>query len=306
LLVQNGTLKRGDVIIAGQSYGRIKAMYDEKGKLVNEAKPSTPVRVLGLSEPPLPGTNFEKIQNEKAARVVAEDRRQAIADGIASPTRALTLEDIFAQYNAGAAKDLTLIIKADVQGSLQPIVDSLNDIGKQNKEGIGVRILASDVGNISENDVMLASASHAIILGFGVEVDNPARRSAEAHGVDIRIYNIIYKLLEDIELALKGLLEPVYQPKTIGVAEVRKIYSVSKGAIAGCMIREGEARRNARARVRRGNKILIEDTSVSSLKRFQEDVREVRTGFECGITLNNFHDYEDGDHIEFFVMERVN
>jgi translation initiation factor IF-2 len=220
---------------------------------------------------------------------------------------ALTLEDLFAQYNAGMAKELTLILKVDVQGSLQPVVDSLNDIKKGSKDGVGLKILAADVGNVSENDVNLAAASHAIILGFNVDIDNPARKSAEAQHVEIRSYTIIYKLLEDIELALKGMLDPVYAPKQIGAAEVRQVFRISKiGAIAGSYIREGEARRNAKARVRRAGKLLIEETTVSSLKRFNEDVREVRSGFECGIGLNNFNEFEEGDIIEFFVMERVN
>lgn len=307
LLVLNGTLKSGDVVVAGNSVGRLKAMYDEKGRAIKVAEPSTPVSVLGLDQPPQPGERFERVQNEKIARVIVEDRIQAALPQAGQPQRALTLEDIFAQYQQGKARELTMIIKVDVQGSLQPIVDSLNQISEKNEEGIRVRILASEVGNITESDVMLASASSAIVIGFNVNADNAARSVAEAHHVDIRIYEIIYKLFEDVEMALKGMLEPKYAPKTIGTAEVRQIFSISRvGTIAGSYIREGEARRNAKVRVKRKGKVIADGLSLGSLKRFNEDVREVRTGFECGISIDGFNELEQGDLIEFFVMERVN
>ncbi|MBC6935621.1 MAG: translation initiation factor IF-2 [Chloroflexi bacterium] len=308
LLVLNGTLRRGDVVIAGHAYGRIKAMFDEMGQTVLEAGPSTPVRVLGLSEPPLPGEGFEKIKNEKVARSMIDERRAtAEAQRVEASRPAFTLEDMFAQFTSGEVKELNLIVKVDVQGSLQPIVDSLKTLGESNKHGISIRILSSEIGNISENDVMLAKASGAIIVGFNVDVDNAARRIADAQGVDIRQYTIIYKLLEDIELALQGLLEPVYQEKVIGVAEVRQTFKIPRvGTIAGCYIREGEVRRNARTRVKRGGKPIAENVTVASLKRLTEDVREVRAGFECGIGLNGFNDFHTGDLIEFYVMERAN
>lgn len=305
LLMLNGTLKRGDTIIAGDSYGRVRAMFDYTGAPVQEAGPSMPVQVLGLSEPPLPGTRFEQAKSEKEARATIQERHAD--DAIESTVRrAITLEDIFAQYSAGVTHDLNMIIKVDVQGSLQPIVDSLNEVSRKSGDSVSVKILQADVGNVSENDVNLASASGAIIVAFNVEIDNPARRSAEAQHVEIRSYNIIYKLLEDIELALKGMLDPVYEPKTIGTAEVRQVFRISKvGAIAGCYVREGEARRNAKARVKRGGKVIVTESSISSLKRFNEDVREVRQGFECGIGLSSFHEFQEGDMIEFFIMERV-
>ena len=306
LLLLNGTLKRGDTIIAGHSYGRIKAIYGSTGETIKEAVPSMPIAVLGLNEPPQPGDRFEMVKNEKEARVVIDDRIAA-EDANPQAARALSLEDVFAQFAAGEAKALNLIVKADVQGSLEPIVDSLKELSGKNEEGIGVDILSYDVGNVTENDIMLASASDAIIIAFNVSVDSAARRTADSQGVDIRKYNIIYKLLEDIELALHGLLDPVYAPKTIGVAEVRKIFRISKvGAVAGSYILEGEARRNAKARVRRNGKVIVEETGVDSLKRMNDDVREVRTGFECGISLHNFNDFEEGDRTEFFIMERVN
>lgn len=307
LLVLNGTLRRGDVVLVGLAYGRIKAMFDEKGLPVNEAGPSTPVRVLGLNGAPQPGESFEKAKNEKLARSTAEERRvtaETLRVQVDRP--AFSLEDVFAQFAAGQTKELNLIVKVDVQGSLQPIVDSLKTLGESNKHGISIRILASDIGNISENDVMLARASSAIIVGFNVDVDTGARRIADAHGVDIRQYTIIYKLLEDVELALQGLLEPVYREKTIGVAEVRQTFRIPKvGTIAGSYVREGEIRRNARTRVKRGSKVIVENVTVSSLKRLTEDVREVRSGFECGIGLNGFNDFQQGDVIEFYVSERV-
>lgn len=306
LLVLNGTLHRGDVVIAGEAYGRIKAMFDENGKPLDEAGPSVPVRVLGLSEPPQPGDTFERVKNDKLARQMSEDRKDAdVALRAQSDRPAFTLEDVFAQFNAGHAKELSLIVKADVQGTLQPIVDSLKQLAEKDDSGIGIRILSSDIGNISENDVMLASASGAIIIGFTVGIDPAARRTADAKGVDVRQYDIIYKLLEDIELALHGLLDPVYADKVIGTAEVRQLFKLKAGQIAGSYIKDGEARRNARVRVKRGNRVLAENLTVASLKREKDDAREVRSGFECGIALNNFNDYRIGDILEFYVTERV-
>jgi translation initiation factor IF-2 len=307
VLVFNGTLKVGDEIVSGTSYGRIKAMFDEAGSSVKSAGPSTPVQVLGMHELPNPGDPFIVVKNEKEARALVEERRAQAEAARVQPTRAaVTLEEVFAQVRSGEAKELTVILKVDVQGSLQPIVTSLEKLGQANTEGIRLRLLQADVGNISESDVMLASASGGIILGFNVDVDSGARRSAEAYHVEIRRYDTIYRLLEDVELALKGMLEPVYADRTIGVAEVRQVFRISKvGTIAGCMIKEGEARRNAKARVKRGGMVLAEDSPVSSLKRMQEDVREVRQGFECGVGLANFSDFEVGDLIEFYVTERV-
>lgn len=306
LVVLNGTLKRGDSVVAGQSYGRIKAMFDENGKKLDEAGPSVPVQVLGLNEMPQPGDTFEWAKNDKIARQIAEDRKDEADARDVRPDRTFTLEDMFAQFEAGKAKELTLILKVDVQGSLQPIVDRLTQIGAENAEGIKVRILSADVGNISDNDVNLASASGAIIIGFTVNVDSGARRVADSLGVDIRQYNIIYKLFEDIELALQGMLEPVYADKNIGSAEVRQVFKLKAGQIAGSYVREGEIRRNAKVRVKRTGRVLAEGLTVASLKREKDDAREVRSGFECGISLNNFADFHVGDTLEFYVSERVN
>ncbi|MBN1966377.1 MAG: translation initiation factor IF-2 [Anaerolineae bacterium] len=304
LLVQNGTLHMGDTVVAGTSQGRIKAMFDQTGNPVTAAGPSEPVSVLGLSTAPDPGELFEVAESDRIAKATVEQRRLDQEEATRQGPRRMTLDDIFAQFQAGEAKELNLIIKADVQGSLEPIVNSLEDLGDSD---LGVHILHAEVGNISENDIMLASVSGAIVLGFNVRADAAARRVAENDGVDIRLYTIIYKLIEDVELALKGMLEPEYADVVVGVAEVRQVFRISRvGRIAGCYIRSGEARRNAKARVRRGGEIIFPGGSVSSLKRFEEDVREVRTGFECGVDINGFDGFEEGDLIEFFVTERVN
>ncbi|MCS6835170.1 MAG: translation initiation factor IF-2 [Anaerolineae bacterium] len=307
LLVMNGTLKVGDVVVVGVSYGRIKAMYDEFGKPIKEAPPSTPVSVLGLSSPPQPGERFQVVKNDREARALVEERQEAQRSSVKTTARSFTLEDVYAHFQTGQTKELNLIIKVDVNGSLQPIVDSLKQLSDSNKDGIKIRILAADVGNLTENDIMLASTSHAIVIGFNVEPSAATRSAAAMYNVEIRYYDVIYKLLEDMELALKGMLEPQYQAKTIGVAEVRQLFKISKvGTIAGSYVREGEARRNAKVRVRRGKELLLDNGSLISLKRFNEDVREVRTGFECGVSIEGFNDLQEGDLIEFFVMERVN
>jgi translation initiation factor IF-2 len=306
LLVQNGTLNVGDEVVAGTAYGRIKAMFDENGKNVKSAGPSVPVAVLGLHDLPLPGDSFETVKNEKAARQLVEERMSQQEAAKAQTSRTFTLDDLFSQVKSGDAKELILIIKVDVQGSLQPIVSSLEQIGERSAAGIRLRILSAEVGNVGESDVMLASASKGIVIAFNNEVDSAARRAAETMGVEIRQYNVIYKLFEDIELALAGMLEPKYVERVIGTAEVRQVFRISKvGTIAGCMVTQGEIRRNAKARVKRGGQVIVESSSVSSLKRLQDDVREVRAGFECGISLANFQDYQPGDLIEFFVTERA-
>ncbi len=308
LLVMNGTMKRGDAIVAGGAHGRIKAMFDSAGKPVKRALPSMPVAVLGLDSPPAPGLMFEVMESDKQARSIAEARRleerAQAASGQQPPS--MTLEDFLQQFQTGAAKELSIILKADVQGSLQPITDELKNISRRNEEGIEVRVLRKEVGRVTETDVMLASASKAIIFGFNVGADNAALSSADAQGVEIRRYNIIYKLFEDIELALHGMLEPKYVNRVVGESEVLQTFRIPRGGvIAGSVIRRGEARRNAKARVRRGSRVIHDSVNVASLRRFQDDVREVRTGFECGIGLDGVSDFQAGDVIEFFVRERV-
>jgi translation initiation factor IF-2 len=305
LLVQNGTLHRGDTVLAGTAHGRLKAMFDERGEQVDEAGPSTPILVMGLDEAPPAGTLFEVVKNDKIARGLAEKLQAATETGGPAQT-AITLEELYARFKAGEAKELNLIVKVDVQGSLEPIVSSLEKLRVEEDDSeLKVNIIATDIGNVTESDIMLASASDAIIIAFGVDVDGAARRRADSEGIEIRSYDIIYHLIEDVEQALEGLLEPVYEDRAIGTAEVRQVFQIPRaGKVAGSYVREGEIRRGADARVIRDHKIIHEG-KISALKRFQEDVREVRTGFECGINVSNFDDFKEGDIIQCTVSERV-
>jgi translation initiation factor IF-2 len=303
LLIQNGTLRTGDVVVAGLAQGRIKRMFDQFGTVIKAAGPSSPVSVMGLDEPPHAGDMFEVVDGIKVARTITSDRVQVRDELAVVKPVPFTLEDIFSRFQAGEAKELLLIIKVDVDGSLEPVVKSVESLEVQ---GLRVKVLHADVGEITENDVNLAAASDAVILGFNVTPDSAAARVAESQGVDIRTYTIIYKLIESVELALHGMLEPQYEDKVIGVAEVRRIIRVPRiGEIAGSYVLDGTIRRNAKARVLRKGQSLAENVNVTSLKRFEEDVREVRTGFECGIGLS-FQGFEEGDRIEFYVRERVN
>lgn len=302
LLVQNGSLNVGDVVIAGTVYGRLKAMFDYRGRKIRKAGPSTPVSVMGLSDVPQAGDVFSVVQDEKHARSIIQERELSQKESTTVAKTAVTLEQLFDRFKAGEVRELRLIVKADVQGSLEPVVNSLNEL---NNEEIKLNILHSGTGNIGENDIMLAAASKAIVIGFNVQADGAARRLADAQGVSIRLYDIIYRLTEDIEKALKGMLEPEEVETVIGHAEVRQVFRISKvGQIAGCKVTDGEARRNARIRLIR-NKTLLFEGSISSLKHLQEDVREVRTGFECGIALKNHDDFMPGDIIEFYTVEKV-
>ncbi len=302
LLVQNGTLDVGDVVVVGNAYGRLRAMFDYRGKQIRKAGPSTPASVMGLSDVPQAGDIFQVVDSEREARQIVEVRRQEQRDIVAENKVVLTLEQLFDQFQSGEVRELRLILKADVQGSLEPIVTSLNEMSAGD---IGINILHAETGNIGENDVMLAAASKAIVIGFNVQADAGARRLAEASGVSIRLYEIIYRMTEDIEKALKGMLEPEERETVIGHAEVRAVFRISKlGNIAGCFVTDGELRRNAYVRIRRGGE-MIHQGSVSSLKHLQEDVREVRQGFECGIAVKNFDKWEVGDIVEGYIVEKV-
>ncbi|HIE39597.1 MAG TPA: translation initiation factor IF-2 [Anaerolineae bacterium] len=301
VLVQNGTLRVGDALVAGTVSGRVRQMLDEHGRPVKEALPSTPTMILGLSDVPLAGDIFEVVPDERTARAIVAQRLREQESRAVQAERVLTLDDLSRSIREGAIKELNLIVKADVQGSIEPIVTSLERLGG---EDLKINIVHAAAGNITESDINLAVASRAIVVGFQVAVDPAARRMAESEGVDVRIYDIIYKLVDEMGLALKGLLEPTYVEKVVGRAEVRATFDIPKvGRVAGCYVREGEARRNAKARVFRGDEQLY-DGHVASLKRFDKDVREVRTGFECGVGLEDFHDLEIGDIIEFYVKER--
>jgi len=300
LLVQNGTLKMGDVVLAGQALGKIRAMFDFRGKKIQKAGPSTPVQIMGLTEVPTAGDIFQVYATEKEARAVVENAKNEAA--LKSSTPKATLEELFAKFKAGEAKELNLIIKTDVNGSLEPIINSINDLSKEGE--IKINILHAEAGNISENDVMLASASHGVVIGFNVQADPVAKKKAENEGVSIRIYDIIYRLIEDIEKALKGMLEPEFKETVIGRAEVLTTFSISKvGTIAGCRVKEGDIRRNCKVHVKRGNEIIFTG-EISSLKHEKEDVKEVKTGLDCGIGLKGFEDFKPGDILEAFVLER--
>ncbi len=299
-LVQNGTLESGDLVVAGSSYGRLRAMFDYRGQNVQKAGPSVPVSVMGLNDVPAAGDLFRVVHTEKEARQIILERNEAAKNQAAAPKKA-TLEELFANYQAGETRELRLILKADVQGSLEPIVNSLNELSKGD---ISVNILHAETGNISENDIMLASASKAIIVGFSVQADVSARRLADSEGVSIRLYDIIYRLTEDVEKALKGMLTPEFTEKLVGKAEILKIFAVSKvGKIAGCRVREGEIRRNCKVRLYRGKDILYEG-EIASLKHEKEDEREIRQGFECGLSLKNFNDIQVGDVIVGYILEK--
>ncbi len=303
LLVQNGTLHGGEVVVAGTTHGKIRAMFNDKGKTIREAPPSTPVSVLGLSDVPAPGDLFRVVSTEREARAIVAERKQTQKDAEASAVKPLSLDQVFAKFQAGETKELTLIVKADMQGSLEPIVNSLQKLTIEN--GPQVNVLYAETGNITENDVKLAAASTAIIIGFAVSADAAAQRLAETNGVSIHQYDVIYRVIEDVEKALQGLLEPEYRPVVIGRAEVRAVFRIPKvGHIAGCLVREGELRRSAKVRVLRNNRVEFEG-EVGSLKHEKEDVREVQKGFECGVGVKDFDAFKVGDVLEFFVIEQV-
>ena len=304
LLVQGGTLHVGDALLIGPISGRVRAMMDYRGASVTKAPPATPVLVMGLSDVPRAGDIFHVVESEREARAMAEDEaeRQRLAEARPQRPRRLSLEELFERFEEGESIELNLILKADVQGSLEPIVNSVNQLADGDQE---VNILHEGIGNISESDVMLAAASDAIVVGFHVDVDEAARRLAIQEGVDIRQYNIIYKLVDEVDRALKGMLEPVYEKVVIGHAEVRAVFHIRRrGNVAGCYVTDGFVARNAWARVVRDGEELF-DGRLESLKRFQEDVSEVRAGFECGVGIAGFDSFEEGDVLEFYREERV-
>jgi len=299
LLIQNGTLQAGDIVVAGTAYGRLRAMFDFRGQNIEKAGPSTPVGVLGLNDVPAAGDLFRVVESDKEARDIVAQREEEQKQR-AQASKKTSLEDLFAAYQSGETRELNLIIKADVQGSLEPIMSEVNKLGK---EEIGINVLYAETGNIGENDVMLASASQAIVIGFNVQADVAARRLAEQEGISIRLYDIIYRLTEDIERALKGMLDPVMEERIIGRAEVLAVFPISRvGKIAGCRVREGVLRRNAKVRMYRGDDLVYEG-EMASLKHEKDNVNEVRTGFECGVGLKNFHDIEVGDELVCYVVE---
>jgi translation initiation factor IF-2 len=300
LLVQNGTLESGSIVVAGTAHGKLRALSDFKGKPVKKAGPSTPVAVMGLSDVPSAGDLFEVVDSEREARAIVSERLES-AKTQAQTRKKVSLEDLFANVQAGEAKELNLIVKADVQGSLDPIVTELNKLGEGE---IGIKVLYSETGNIGENDVMLASASNAIIIGFNVQADVSARRVAEKEGVDIRLYEIIYRMTEDIEKALNGMLEPKTKEKVIGRAQVLQVFTASKfGKVAGCKVTDGELRRNSKVRLYRGTDLVYEG-DMGSLRHEKDDVKEVKQGYECGVGFKNFSDIQAGDQLVCYVVEK--
>jgi translation initiation factor IF-2 len=305
LLVQNGTLEVGDTVIAGTTCGRVKAMFDYKGNKIKLAGPSVPVSVMGLSDVPKAGELFNVVESEKVARELIEKRKIRSDKVEAEEDQVINLEQLFERVQAGEEEELRLIIKADVQGSLEPIVSSVSDLKSGGDQDIGVKVIHAGTGNVGENDVMLASATNAIIIGFNVGPDAAAKRLADAEGISIRKYNIIYHLIDDIEKALKGMLEPVEKKILIGRAEVLAVFPSGKyNQVAGCRVDTGEIRRNAKIRVLREGKVAFEG-EIASLKRHQDDVNEVRDGFECGIGLKGFSAFEEGDILESYLIEMV-
>ena len=300
LLVQSGTLKLGDVVIAGTSHGKLRAVTDFKGKPVKKAGPSMPVSVMGLNEVPTAGDMFHVVETDKEARAIVAERVEE-AKAQSQTKRKTTLEDLFENVQLGEVKELNLIVKADVQGSLDPIVSELNKLGAGSE--ISLKIIYTETGNISDNDIMLASASNAILIGFNVQADVSARKLAEKEGVDIRLYEIIYRMTEDIEKALKGMLDPVVSEKVLGRADVLAVFTASKfGRVAGCKVTEGELRRNAKARLIRGDDIVYEG-DMGSLRHEKDDVKEIRQGFECGVGFKNFKDIKVGDQLICYILE---
>jgi len=302
LLVQNGTLNSGDLIIAGKSVGRVRAMTDDKGRKINSAGPSSPVEITGLDEAPNAGDKFHVVKDERMARELVEERRQNERIAASGGDKKMTLQDLFAQIKEGEVKELPIIIKADVQGSAEAVKTSLE---KLSNEEVRVRVIHAGVGGINENDVMLASASNAIIVGFNVRPDTNARIQAEQKGIDMRMYRIIYECIEEIQAAMKGMLAPKYKEEFLGTAEVRQVFKITgAGIIAGCMVKDGKVARSAQVRIVRDGVVIFE-SDIASLKRFKDDVREVAEGYECGIGIEKFSDVKEGDLIEAFRMVQV-
>ncbi|AIQ64409.1 translation initiation factor IF-2 [Paenibacillus stellifer] len=302
ILVQNGTLKVGDAFVAGNCFGRVRVMVNDKGRRLKEAGPSTPIEITGLTEVPQAGDPFMVFEDERKARQIADKRAITQRQSELNTNSRVTLDDLFKHIKEGEIKDLNVIIKGDVQGSVEALKSSL---AKIEVEGVRVKIIHSGAGAITESDITLAAASNAIVIGFNVRPDAQTKAAAEQEKVDVRLHNIIYNVIEEIEQAMKGMLEPVYKESVIGHAEVRNVFKISKvGAVAGCMVTDGKIARNAETRVIRSG-IVVFEGKIDSLKRFKDDAKEVAQGYECGITLERYNDVQEGDVIEAFIMETV-
>jgi translation initiation factor IF-2 len=302
LLVQNGTLKTGDAIVVGTAFGKVRKMVDDRGREIKEALPATPVEIIGLNDVPIAGDIFKAFENDRQARQIAETRLEKKIDLERSQSSAMSLEDLARQIEQGEVQEVNVIIKADVVGSAEAVKASMERI---EVEGVKVNVIRSTAGAITESDIMLASASRAVIYGFNVRPSAMVRKKAEEEGIDIRLHNIIYKALEEMEAAMKGMLAPVYEEVVIGQAEVRQTYKVSKvGTIAGCMVTDGKLQSECGVRLIREG-VVIYTGRLGSLKRFQNDAKEVKSGYECGLTIANFNDIKEGDIIEGYVDQQV-
>ena len=302
LLVQNGTLNVGDPLVVGNTFGRVRAMINDRNKNINAAKPSTPVEITGLQDVPNAGDRFVVFGDEKTARQIGEKRQQQYIETTRQASSAVSLDTLFEQMKQGEMKDLNIIIKADVQGSVEALAMSL---AKIDVEGVNVRIIHTGVGAINESDITLAVASNAVVIGFNVRPDGNAKQMAQTEQVDIRLHSIIYKVIEEIEAAMTGLLDPEFVEKVIGLAEVRQVYKVSKiGTIAGAYVTEGKVSRDGKVRVIRDS-VVIYEGEIDTLRRFKDDVKEVQSGYECGMTVENFNDIKEGDVFEVYIMEEV-
>ncbi len=300
LLVQNGTVKSGDIIVAGTAVGRVRVMTDDKGRKVNEAGPSVPVEITGLAEVPIGGDQFDCVSDEKLARELVEQRKNQQKEEEFRSMQKVTLDNLFDSINAGSLKDLNIIVKADVQGSVEAVRQSLE---KLSNEEVRVKVIHGGVGAVNESDVMLANASNALIVGFNVRPDSVAETHAERDGVEMRMYRVIYDCIEEVEAAIKGMLAPKFRDVEMGKAEVRNVFKLSSaGTIAGSYVIDGKITRNSKIRVVRDGIVIFED-EIASLKRFKDDQREVATGYECGIGLNKFNDIKEGDILEAYIVE---
>ena len=302
MLVQEGTLNVGDIVIAGTAVGHVRAMVNDKGRRVKTAGPSTPVEILGLSEVPSGGDHFSVIKDEKLAREVAESRRRQQKETQFNQTVKVSLDNLFSQIDEGNMKELNIIVKADVQGSVEAVKQSLE---KLSNDEVRVKVIHCGVGAVNESDVMLANASNAIIVGFNVRPDAGASAAAERQEVDIRLYRVIYQAIEEIEAAMKGMLDPEFKEVVLGHAEVRQTFKVSGvGTIAGAYVTDGKITRNSQARVVRDG-IVVFEGKLASLKRFKDDAKEVSENFECGMSIESFNDIKEGDVIECFEMQEI-
>ncbi len=302
VIIKKGVLRKGDVVLAKGSYGRVRAMFDDKGRQLKEAGPSMAVEIIGLNSLPEAGDSFRVVKSEKEAKAAVEAYLEELKEKKrALRPKKLTLEEFLKQVKEGETKELRLIIKADAQGELDALIPTLE---KLSTDEVKVRCLHSGIGNVNESDVMLASASNAVIIGFNVKVDSKAKQAAEREGVQVRLYRVIYDVEEDVKAAMVGMLEPKYEEVYLGRAEVRAVFKIKGGKVAGCYVLDGRIPRNAQVRIKRGDEIIYEG-KISSLKRFKDDVREVSKGYECGIGIEGFSAFAEGDIIEAFEVKEV-